>query len=125
MDEIRPDNGFDSAERGVNGGENNDRDGRSDIDEKRFPLVRLRATDHFVSQSERDGGEIQTRTRGKQPRDHENGRGGILRRHTETDCQILVDGVNLVIVVRLNENVADKNARDDGAESELKISVVA
>src|SRR5205823_6705943 len=39
--------------------------------------------------------------------------------------QIFVDRINFVIVVRLDENVADENARDDGAEGELQIGIIS
>ena len=58
-------------------------------------------------------------------REHENRGRGILCRHAETRGQIFVDRVNFVVVVRLDENVADENAREDRAESKLHVGVIA
>ena len=48
--------------------------------------------------------------------------------HSCTDAkargQIFIDRIDFVIVVRLDENVTDQDARQDRAERELKISVV-
>ena len=45
--------------------------------------------------------------------------------HPETRGQVFVDRENFVVVIRLDENVADENARDDRAEGELQIGVIA
>ena len=125
LNQIGPDDGLDSAERGVNRGENDNGDGRADINPECLRLVRANAADHFVSEGERDGRDIQPRAGREQARDHEHGRRGILGRDTETRGQVFVDRVNFVVVIRLDENVADENAREDGAEGELHVSVIA
>ena len=56
---------------------------------------------------------------------HEDRRRGVLRRHAKPSSKIFVDGVNFVVVVRLEENVADENAREDGADCQLQIGVAA
>ena len=45
--------------------------------------------------------------------------------NAESGSQIFIDRVNFVIVVRFDENVANQDAREDGAERQLQISVVA
>src|SRR5205823_66368 len=55
----------------------------------------------------------------------ENRGGSVLGADTETRSQIFVDRINFVIVVRLDENVANENAGDDGAEGKLEISVIS
>ena len=98
---------------------------RADINQERFGLVRPNAANHFVGERERDGGDIKPRAGGEQAREHENGRSGVLRRDAEARGQIFVDRENFVVVVRLDENVADENARDDRAEGELQVGVIA
>src|SRR4030095_16219237 len=43
----------------------------------------------------------------------------------EPHGQIFVDRENFVVIVGLDENEADEDARDDGAEGELDVSVIA
>ena len=65
------------------------------------------------------------RAGGEQSRDHEDRGGGVLGRDAETRGQVFVDREDFVVVVGLDENVADENARDDRAEGELQVGVIA
>ena len=58
LNEIGPNDGLDSAERGVDRSQNDDDNGRADVNLERFGLARSRAADHFVSERERDGRDI-------------------------------------------------------------------
>ena len=117
--------GFDSAERCVDRSQNNNGDGCADVNEKRFCLARPNTSNHFVGQHERDRRYIQARAGREHARENENRRCGVFRRHAETRGEIFVDRIDFVVVVRLDENVADQNASQDGAERELQISVIS
>ena len=49
----------------------------------------------------------------------------FLLRDAEARGQVFVDRENFVVVIRLDENVADENAREDRAEGELEVGVIA
>ncbi len=83
------------------------------------------AGNHLVSESERDCRDIQSGAGGKQTREHENRGSSILGRDTESRGEVFVDRVNFVVVVRLDENVTDEDTREDRAERELDVGVVA
>jgi hypothetical protein len=65
------------------------------------------------------------RAGGKQSRNDEHRRRRVLCRHAKPGSKVFVDGVNFVVVVRFDENVADENAREDSAERELQMGEVA
>ena len=124
LNEVRPDDGFDAAERGVNGRQNDNGNRRREVNPQSLSLVWSSAADHFVGQSEGDGCGIQPCARREQPGNHENRGSGVLRRNAESRGQIFIDRVNFVIVVRFDENVADQNSRQNRAESELDVSII-
>ena len=93
--------------------------------QKRFFLSGLHAANHFVRKRKRDRRDIQARTGRQHTRNHENSGCRVFRRHAETRGEIFVDRINFVVVVRLDENVADEDARENRAERQLQISVVA
>src|SRR4029077_7578398 len=78
----------------------------------------------FVCEHERNGRGKQPRPRREHTREHENSGGSVFRSDPETRGQIFVDRKDFVVVVRLDENVADENARQDSSESELDVGVI-
>src|SRR4029077_3695569 len=46
-------------------------------------------------------------------------------RHAEASGQVFVNGINFVVVVRLDENVADQNSGENRADSQLQVCVIA
>ena len=92
---------------------------------KRFSLSGLHAANHFIRKRERDRRYIQARTGRQHTRNHENSGCRVFRRHAESRGEIFVDRIDFVVVVRLDENVTDQDARQNGAERQLQISVVA
>src|SRR5205807_2076924 len=108
----------------VDRSQNDDHDCRADVDKKSFGLSGSRAANHLVREHERNCGDIKPRTGSKQAGKHENGGGRVLGRDTKPRSQIFVDRENFVIVVRLDENIADENPRQDRAEGELNVSVI-
>src|SRR5205814_7861662 len=50
---------------------------------------------------------------------------GVLASHSEPRGQVFIDRKNFVVVIRLDENVANQNPPNDGAEGELQVGVVA
>ena len=62
---------------------------------------------------------------GKQSRNDKDRGRGVFRWHAKPGSKVFVDGVNFVVVVWLDENVADENPREDGADRQLQIGVVA
>ena len=125
MNQVGPDHGFNAAKCRVNRGKDHDRYARAHVDHQGLRLIRPGTANHFVGERQGDGGEIQARAGGKQSRNHEDRRRGVLRRHAKPSSKVFVDGVNFVVVVRLEENVADENAREDGADCQLQIGVAA
>ena len=67
LDDIGPDDGLDSAERGVDRGQNDDDDSCADVNPQRLRLVRSGSGDHFISKRKSDGGDVQARARCEQP----------------------------------------------------------
>jgi hypothetical protein len=114
-----------AAERGVDRGENNDHDVRADVNPERLHLSWPRAGDHFVGEDERDSSDIQARAGGEHARHQKHAGCSVLSRRAETRGQVFVDRVNFIVVIRLDEDVADENPRDDRTERELHVSVIA
>src|SRR5947209_7663784 len=125
LDEIGPNHGLNAAEGGVDRRENDNGDGRPHINPERLGFVRPRAANHFIRERKRDGSDVQTSAGGKQTRDHEDCGCSVLTSHAESRGEVFVDREHLVVIVRLNENVADENPADDRAEGELQVGVVA
>src|SRR5207244_5111426 len=113
------------TEGGVNGCENDNGDRGAQVNPKSLNLVWSSAADHFVGQCQCDSSYVQARSRSEQTRDHENRGSRILTRDPEARGQVLINRENLIVVIRFDENVADKHASDDRAEGELQIGVVA
>ena len=111
--------------RGVNRRENNDGNGGAEVNPESLILVRPRPANHLVGQGQGDGGDIKPRPGSQQARDHENRGSRVLARDPKARGQVFVDRENVVVVIGLDENVADENAPDDGAERQLQIGVVA
>ncbi len=125
LNQIGPDDSLDPTERRVDGGQNDNDNRCADVDEKRFSLTGLHAANHFIRKRERDRRYIQARTGRQHTRNHENSGCRVFRRHAEARGEIFVDRINFVVVVRLDENVADENASEDGAEGELQVGIIA
>ena len=111
--------------RRVDGGQNDNGNRCADVDEKRFSLTGLHAANHFIRKRKRDRRYIQARTGRQHARNHENSGCRVFRRHAKARGEIFVDRINFVVVVRLDENVADQNARQNRAERQLQVGVVA
>src|SRR5438552_151489 len=124
LNEIGPNDRLDSPDGSVDRSENDDHNGRADINKKSFSLPGPRAANHFISEHERDRGDVKPCARSEHAGEHENGGGSVLGRDAKPGGQIFVDRENFVIVVGLDENVADENARQDRAEGELDVSVI-
>ena len=73
LDDVCPDDGFDSTQRCVNRCQKNNRDGCSDVDEKCFSLIRPHTSHHFVGQRKCDCSDIQPRAGREHAGEKENG----------------------------------------------------
>ena len=92
LNEICPDDGFDSTKRGVDRGQNR-RSQPSRRYKSRASAIGLGRTplNHFIGEGEGDGRDVQARTGGEQARDHENGGSSVLGRDAEARGQVFVD----------------------------------
>src|SRR5216110_2145245 len=99
LNEIGPNDRLDSADGSVDRSENDDYNGRADINKKSFSLPGPRAANHFISEHERDRGDVKPCARSEHAGEHENGGRGILGRDAKPRGQIFVDRENFVIVV--------------------------
>ena len=124
LNEIGPNNRLDSADGSVDRSQDHDHDRRADVDEEGFSLSRPRAANHFVSEHECNRGDVKPCARSEQAGEHENGGGGVFGRDAKPRGQIFVDRENFVIVVGLDENVADENAGQDRAKGQLDVGVI-
>ena len=90
LNEIGPDDGFDPAKRGVDRCQNDDHDGRADVNQRVSRLARANAANHFVGERERDGRDVKSRAGCEHAREHEN-RGrrvlGSRRRNARSDIR--------------------------------------
>lgn len=125
LNQIGPNDGLDSTERGVDRGENDDCDRGTEVDPERLGLVGPRPADHLIGQGESDGCDVKPRPGREQTRDHENSGSRILAPDPEARGQVFVNRKNFVVVIRFDENVADENASYDRTEGELQVAVIA
>ena len=106
-------------ERGVNGSQDDDGNRGPEVYPESLSLIWSSAADHFIGQRQCDGRHIQPCAGSEQSRDHEHCGSRIFCRNSEARGQVFVDRIDFVIVIRLDEDVADENAPDDGAKGEL------
>ena len=131
LDEVRPDDGLDAAQRGVDGSEHDHADAGEKVDQEEAVGVggnggvQDTAAGEFVDEDQRDSGDVDARAGGENPRDEEHGAGGVLGTRAEALREVLVDAVDVEAVVRRQENKGDDDPREDGAEGELDEQIVA
>src|SRR4051812_12830557 len=102
LNQIGPDDGLDSTEGSVNGGENNDGNRSAEVNPESLNLIWSSAADHLVGQGQRNGCDVKPRAGGEQTRDHENGGSGVLACDSKARGQVFVDRENSVVVIRLD-----------------------
>ena len=73
LNDVRPDDRLNSAERCVDRSQKHNRDDCADVDEKCFSLIRPDATNHFVAEREGNRCDVQARARREQSCEKENG----------------------------------------------------
>ena len=122
MNDIGPDNGFDSAGGGV--------DRRDDGDEKNSPNVsveiyRQRRKEVTPDHDHNGAAEIKPDADAEHAREKKNAAGHILCFGAEADSEKLINALHSVIVVRFNERERDDDAREHRADGELSVKVAA
>ncbi len=80
--------------------------------------------DHFVTEHDDDGRNVETRAAGQQSRDQEDRRGGVAGGDAKADLQELVNGDDVVVVKGSQEKIGDDDAGDDRADGELDVGEV-
>ena len=131
LDEIRPDDGLDPAERRVDGGQHDHADARKQVDQEE-PVrvgghggVEDAAGSQFVNKYQRDGRHVDARPRRQHACDQKHGARGVLGPRAEPPRQVLVDGIDVEPVIGREKNEADDDPGEDRPEGQLDEEVVA
>src|SRR5207249_4933177 len=126
LNQVRPDDGLDSAERRIEAGDEGEGDDRDEIgtDRRDRLLAELHLSagyEHAVRQHHHERGNEEPRSRRQRPHEQEEGGDVALGPRPEANAQVIVDRVNLEGVVGLEEDIADDDAPDDEAQHELHV----
>ncbi len=125
LNHIRPNHGLDAAGNGVDGGEQNEDEKGGKVDAQFRAGRGFGAGEHLPTQHENDGGDVESGTAGQGAGDQEDGAGGLAGLRPKSFFQELVDGDDVVGVVRLDEDPADEDAGEHSANGELGVGEIA
>ena len=122
MNDIGPDNGFDSADGGV--------DRRDDGDENNSPdvsveIYRQRRKEITPDHDHNGAAEIKPDADAEHAREKKNAAGRVFRLGAEADSQKFINALHSVIVVRLDEGEGDDDTRKHCANGELAVKIAA
>ena len=81
--------------------------------------------DQLVTDDDDHRRDVEPRAAGEQPRDEEDGAGRIARGDAEADLEEFVNGDDVVVVKRADEKIGDDDAREDGADGQLRVEEIA
>jgi len=125
LNHIRPNHSLDPAERRVNRSGGSQQGERADVDPDLLQRRELHPGDHLVAEYQHHRRHVEARAAGQRAGDQEHGGRAVFRPVPEADQQELVDRDHAVVVVGLDENEGNNDARQHGADGELGVGVVA
>jgi len=125
LEDVRPDDGFQSSDRGVNGRGDGDGNQGGNVEQDNLAGVCRDACQELVGNDQQNAREIEPGSAGEYPADQEDHGGCPPRQEPESFFQVFIDGNNLVVIIGLEKEPADDDAAQDGADAELGVREVA
>ncbi len=126
LDDVGPDDRLDPAHRGVEAGQHREDDDRDQVgadggDRLLRGLGPGARDEQAPRQHHHERRDEQPRARGERAHEEEQAGDVVLAPRPEADAEVVVDRVDLVVVVRLEEDVADQHAPEDQPDDDLHV----